>query len=173
MATAAKKPPPVLLVTHPACVEHEILNHPEQPARLGSIVEAVEKAFGPQLIVDRNPPAATEKQLAYFHTPKHIRKVQQACARAESIHGKMLKKHGASALISSPKGDALRRKLEVEIDGDTAVMAGSREAALRAAGGAIAAVDAVLTGRASSAFCAVRPPGRKFRLLLYTHPLRN
>ena len=27
MATAAKKPPPVLLVTHPACVEHEILNH--------------------------------------------------------------------------------------------------------------------------------------------------
>jgi len=45
------------------------------------------------------------------------------------------------------------------LDGDTAVSPGSGEAALRAAGAVVAAVDAVLTGKAKNAFCAVRPPG--------------
>lgn len=45
------------------------------------------------------------------------------------------------------------------IDGDTVVSPGSREAALRAAGAAFAAVDAVAAGEAKNAFCAVRPPG--------------
>jgi acetoin utilization deacetylase AcuC-like enzyme len=45
------------------------------------------------------------------------------------------------------------------IDGDTIVSPGSREAALRAAGAAFAAVDAVASGEAKNAFCAVRPPG--------------
>ncbi len=45
------------------------------------------------------------------------------------------------------------------LDGDTAVSPGSGEAALRAAGAVVAAVDAVCTGKAKNAFCAVRPPG--------------
>jgi acetoin utilization deacetylase AcuC-like enzyme len=45
------------------------------------------------------------------------------------------------------------------IDADTIVSPGSGEAALRAAGAVIAAVDAVMTGEALNAFCAVRPPG--------------
>jgi acetoin utilization deacetylase AcuC-like enzyme len=45
------------------------------------------------------------------------------------------------------------------IDADTVLSAGSAEAALRAAGAACAAVDAVAVGQASNAFCAVRPPG--------------
>lgn len=45
------------------------------------------------------------------------------------------------------------------LDGDTAVSPGSGEAALRAAGAVVAAVDAVMTGKAKNAFCAVRPPG--------------
>ncbi|NWG47103.1 MAG: histone deacetylase family protein, partial [Alphaproteobacteria bacterium] len=45
------------------------------------------------------------------------------------------------------------------IDPDTAVSAGSGEAALRAAGAVLAAVDAVLAGEAVRAFCAIRPPG--------------
>jgi acetoin utilization deacetylase AcuC-like enzyme len=36
---------------------------------------------------------------------------------------------------------------------------GSREAALRAAGAVVAAVDEVMSGRLRNAFCAVRPPG--------------
>jgi acetoin utilization deacetylase AcuC-like enzyme len=47
----------------------------------------------------------------------------------------------------------------VALDPDTSVSPGSKEAALRAAGAVIAAVDAVQAGEAASAFCAVRPPG--------------
>jgi acetoin utilization deacetylase AcuC-like enzyme len=46
-----------------------------------------------------------------------------------------------------------------QIDGDTIVSPGSEDAALRAAGAAIAGVDAVCEGRARNAFAAVRPPG--------------
>lgn len=45
------------------------------------------------------------------------------------------------------------------LDGDTAISRDSFEAAMRAAGSACAAVDAVCTGEARNAFCAVRPPG--------------
>ena len=47
----------------------------------------------------------------------------------------------------------------VQIDADTWMSPGSMEAALRAAGGAVRAVDLVLSGEADNAFCAVRPPG--------------
>ncbi len=43
--------------------------------------------------------------------------------------------------------------------GDTIISPRSLDAALRAAGGALNAVDAVMTGRAQNAFCIVRPPG--------------
>src|SRR5699024_6904383 len=45
------------------------------------------------------------------------------------------------------------------LDGDTTLSPDSGEAALRAAGAACAAVDSVMAGQASNAFCAVRPPG--------------
>ena len=45
------------------------------------------------------------------------------------------------------------------LDEDTAMSSDSPEAALRAAGAGIAAVDAVLAGESDRAFCAVRPPG--------------
>jgi acetoin utilization deacetylase AcuC-like enzyme len=47
----------------------------------------------------------------------------------------------------------------VQLDADTAMGAGSAEAALRAAGAAVAGVDAVMEGWARTAFAAVRPPG--------------
>jgi acetoin utilization deacetylase AcuC-like enzyme len=46
-----------------------------------------------------------------------------------------------------------------QMDGDTYLSPGSLEAALRAVGGAGAAVDAVLTGAADKVFVACRPPG--------------
>ena len=45
------------------------------------------------------------------------------------------------------------------VDPDTVMSPGSLEAALRAVGAATAAVDAVFTGKADNAFCALRPPG--------------
>jgi acetoin utilization deacetylase AcuC-like enzyme len=47
----------------------------------------------------------------------------------------------------------------VRLDPDTFISAGSREAAYRAAGACVAAVDAVMRGEDDMAFCAVRPPG--------------
>ena len=47
----------------------------------------------------------------------------------------------------------------VQLDPDTVMSAGSAEAALRAAGAAVAAVDAVMEGWADAAFAATRPPG--------------
>lgn len=46
-----------------------------------------------------------------------------------------------------------------QIDADTHLSPGSLEPALRAVGGACAAVDAVLSGEARRAFVAMRPPG--------------
>ncbi|HZX77496.1 histone deacetylase family protein [Lysobacter sp.] len=45
------------------------------------------------------------------------------------------------------------------LDPDTVLAPGSAEAALRAAGAGIAAVDAVMHGESLRVFCAVRPPG--------------
>ena len=47
----------------------------------------------------------------------------------------------------------------VWLDADTYVSARSYAAALRSAGGVLAAVDAVMDGMIDSAFCLVRPPG--------------
>lgn len=47
----------------------------------------------------------------------------------------------------------------IQLDPDTWLGPGSAEAALRAAGAGVAAVDAVLGGEVRRAFCAVRPPG--------------
>ena len=47
----------------------------------------------------------------------------------------------------------------VRIDPDTALSPASGDAALRSVGAVTAAVDAVVAGEATNAFCAVRPPG--------------
>ena len=47
----------------------------------------------------------------------------------------------------------------VPLDADTMLSPGSAEAALRAAGATLAAVDAACTTDATRAFCAIRPPG--------------
>ena len=77
-------------------------------------------------------PRATIEQLALAHSKDYV----------EAI------------LAIQPEGEE-----RVALDADTVMSAGSAEAALRAAGGAIAGVDAVMEGWARSAFVAVRPPG--------------
>ena len=49
------------------------------------------------------------------------------------------------------------------LDGETVLSPGSYRAALHAAGGACAMVDALLAGAAPAAFCATRPPGHHAR----------
>jgi acetoin utilization deacetylase AcuC-like enzyme len=123
---------PVALFTHPACLEHDTgPGHPECADRLRVVLRALEQPEFAALL--REPaPQATSEQLGRVHRPDYVDAV----------------------LSVRPSADEL-----AALDADTLMSQGSAEAALRAAGGAVAAVDAVQEGRAQAAFVAVRPPG--------------
>ena len=120
-----------LLFTHKACIEHDPgAHHPECPARLRAVLSALE-AEEFRSLERREAPRAEIEQIARMHDRDFVHAVLNA-----------IPTEGRRAL-----------------DGDTHVSPGSGEAALRAAGAACAAVDAVAAGEARNAFCAVRPPG--------------
>ncbi len=123
---------PVALVTHDACLAHDTGPwHPECPDRLRSVLRAL--AAPPFDRLRRiTAPAASVEQLVRVHPDRQIAAILD--------------------LAPSP-GET------IALDPDTIVSAGSREAALRAAGGACAGVDAVMGGEVRRAFIAVRPPG--------------
>ena len=117
--------------THAACLEHQPgAGHPECPARLQAVTESLRAAFP---VID------------WYEAPLASREA------AERVHAKALVDAVFDARFD---GDALLR-----LDADTAMSPASPEAARRAAGAVIAAVDAVLRGEVPQAFCAVRPPG--------------
>jgi acetoin utilization deacetylase AcuC-like enzyme len=119
------------LYTHRACLEHDTgPGHPESPARLAAVLQALDADRFAML--DRiEAPQATREQLARTHEANVLDAV----------------------LEGTPDGCLVR------LDADTVMSPGSREAALRAAGALCAAVDAVMSGSSRRAFCAVRPPG--------------
>lgn len=120
-----------LLYTHPVCLEHDTgFGHPECPARLTAILNVLETV--PFAALEwRDAPEATIEQLTRIHPLEHVERIFARVPR-----------QGHNA-----------------IDGDTIISSRSGEAALRAAGAACAAVDALLNREASNAFCAIRPPG--------------
>ena len=73
-----------------------------------------------------------------------------------ATRGQLLRAHAPDLLDAVLETHPAQRIL---LDPDTVLSPASAEAALRAAGAAVAAVDAVLTGKTRRAFCAVRPPG--------------
>ena len=119
------------LFTHPACLLHDNgPGHPECPERLKAILAELEKPDYAALI-RREAPQATIEHITRVHDPAYI--------------GRILKH--------------VPQKGYAQLDPDTALSPGSGEAALRAAGALIAAVDDVMSGKIKNAFCAVRPPG--------------
>lgn len=120
-----------LCIYDPVFLEHDTgPGHPECADRLHAIMGALaEPAF--QDLSRRAPPEASAEQLQRVHAEMHVRN-----------------------LLALTPGDGL-----MYLDGDTCVSPGSREAALKAAGAGILAVDAVQGGEALRAFCPVRPPG--------------
>jgi acetoin utilization deacetylase AcuC-like enzyme len=120
-----------LLISHPAFLEHLTpLGHPERPDRLRAIERALE-AEKFQTLARSQAPLASLETIALCHPMDYIVEVREASPREGLIH----------------------------LDADTAMSPGTFEAALRAAGGAIHAVDEVLTKKAANAFVAARPPG--------------
>jgi acetoin utilization deacetylase AcuC-like enzyme len=122
----------VLLLTHRACLLHDPgPHHPECADRLRAVLRALEAEEFADLIRDEAP-CATVDQLARVHPANYV----------EAI------------LAINPEPDE-----HLALDADTVMSRGSAEAALRAAGAAVAAVDAVCRGETRRAFCATRPPG--------------
>ena len=122
----------VALFTHPAALEHDTGEyHPECPNRIRSVMQALE-APEFQEILREAAPLAPISALAAAHSTGYVERI----------------------LAIQPEPGNL-----TYIDGDTVVSPGTLDAALRAAGGAIAAVDAVMEGWAKAAFVAMRPPG--------------
>ena len=120
-----------LLISHPAFLEHLTpLGHPERPDRLRAIERALE-AEKFQTLARSQAPLASLETIALCHPMDYIVEVREAGPREGLIH----------------------------LDADTAMSPGTFEAALRAAGGAVHAVDEVLTKKAANAFVAARPPG--------------
>ena len=127
--------------THPDCRLHEMgAGHPECPERLDAIDEHLQ-ATGLRDSLDRRE--ADPAPLADI----------------ELAHGRM---HVAALRGLS---DVLREEIDAggpthtQVDPDTSMNVHTWAAALRAAGAALAATDAVMAGELDNAFCAVRPPG--------------
>ncbi|WP_421994606.1 histone deacetylase family protein [Reyranella sp.] len=121
-----------LLVSHPSFLEHDTgPHHPERADRLRSVLAALDDP-GFAGLQRREAPSASMEQLTRVHPADYV----------EAILG-----------VRPAEGE------RVQIDGDTVMSHGSAEAVRRAAGAAVASVDAVMTGKARTAFAAVRPPG--------------
>jgi len=120
------------LFTHPDCMRHEMgEGHPESPQRLRSILLAIESSGLSGRLDLREAPEATREQLERVHEREHVDFVYEAAPKAGYAY----------------------------LDPDTSMNPRSLSAALRAAGAVVAATDAVMSGSAERAFCAVRPPG--------------
>jgi acetoin utilization deacetylase AcuC-like enzyme len=120
-----------LLYTHPACLQHDPgRHHPESAARLRAVLDALADPEFDRLERRQAPEAALE-DLRRVHPGRYVEQ--------------MLRAVPTSGFVG--------------IDADTILSPASGEAALRAAGAVVAAVDAVVAGEADNAFCAVRPPG--------------
>jgi acetoin utilization deacetylase AcuC-like enzyme len=120
-----------LLLTHPACLEHDTgYGHPERADRLRAIDDALAAPVFKRLIREQAP-LANLAAIERLHPEAYVEMVRAAI----------------------PKHD------HAWLDPDTVVSPESWEAALRATGATLYAVDQVMAGNADNAFCAVRPPG--------------
>jgi len=119
-------------ITHPECLKHDMgAHHPEQPARLSAIEDQLIASGVAPHVARYEAPLATDEQLARVHPVEYVRAIRDLAPKQGTVH----------------------------LDPDTAMNPWSLQAALRAAGAAVLAVDLTLSGQAKTAFCAVRPPG--------------
>lgn len=120
------------LITHDDCVRHEMsAGHPEQPARIGVVLDELIANGLFQLLQQFEAPEATRDQLLLAHPAAYV----------DGLTG-----------VSPSQGT-------VQLDGDTSMNEYSLRAAKLAVGAGIKAVDLVSGDDFDNAFCCVRPPG--------------
>ncbi len=121
-----------LLIGHEAGLSHDMgEGHPERPDRLRAVSAALStETFA--TLSRLEAPEASREALLRVHPEPYV----DALLSARPAEGQLLR-----------------------IDADTAISSGTMSAVLRGAGGAVLAVDEVMTKRAHNAFVAMRPPG--------------
>ncbi|MBS0234108.1 MAG: histone deacetylase family protein [Proteobacteria bacterium] len=124
-----------VLITHPAFLRHDTgPYHPERPDRM----RAIDKALADETFVSierRDAPLRDDDEMfiALAHGHQYLTDMSTTLARISGGHK--------------------------SIDADTVASPGTWEAARRAVGAGLDAVDLVMSGQAANAFCQVRPPG--------------
>ncbi len=120
-----------LLLTHPACLNHATPpGHPERADRLRAINQVLAAdRFNP--LVRGEAPEGNLDLATLCHNDHYIEEIRHLAPSSGVVY----------------------------IDGDTSMSPGTWEAVMRGVGGAVAATDAVMSGRQNNAFVAVRPPG--------------
>jgi len=122
--------------SHPDSREHDMgRGHPECPQRLDAIHDHLIATGLAGALDQREAPLATLAQIERAHSVGFVTELQDQI--------EPLAASGA----------------RLALDPDTSAGPGTWNAVMRGAGAAVAATDAVITGDAANAFCAVRPPG--------------
>lgn len=122
----------IAIISHADCSAYDLgSNHPECPSRISAISDQL-LASGVDFVLQHyDAPLASDEQLRRVHDPDYI---QQIYHQAPS-------------------------QGQIWLDPDTPMTPQSLNAALRAAGAVVQGVNLVMTGKSSTAFCNVRPPG--------------
>ena len=127
--------------THGDCRKHEMgPGHPECPARLDAIEDRLLVTGVADALDHREAPLASLTDIELAHDRMHV-----AALRGLALRVAEEEDAGGSPYI--------------QLDTDTAMNRHTWTAALRSAGAAVAAVDAIMAGELENAFCSVRPPG--------------
>ena len=123
------------LITHPSFVNHDTgAYHPERPDRMRAIDKALSQEAYNDLVRREAPLRGDdEAYIVMAHSKEHLEHVRA---------------------VAAGRGFGT-----ANIDADTVVSPGTWEAARRAIGAGLDAVDLVMNGSASNVFCQVRPPG--------------
>ena len=117
-------------VYDPFYLEHGVDGHPERPGRLRAIMSHLHDSGLIYSLAAIPARDATEEEILLVHTSEMLARVREA----------------------RPTGVSW-------LDADTYLVPESYEVAVRAAGGCLAALEAVNAGDVSAAFCLLRPPG--------------
>lgn len=122
---------PTFVFSSPASLAHETPSgHPERIDRIRTVHQVIRSPRFSSL-VHREAPLGQAQDILRCHTDEHYQRILSAAPETGFEY----------------------------LDADTVMSPGSLPAALRAVGGAVAAVDAVFGGKANNAFLAMRPPG--------------
>ncbi len=121
-----------LLLHHSQCSAHNMGSyHVESPERLSAILDCLKTQSWASQLAWQNAPKLDISSLYAIHPKAHV-----------------------DAIVAMAPREGL-----VALDSDTSLCPSSLDAARRAAGAGVFAVDAVMAGQFRNAFCAVRPPG--------------